>query len=192
MHPTEKDHRPGITRMTEFMQEPVLLGLLVAQGVMGGFDTVINHDLIAQLSKRPSARTEVGLHALREALYAALFIGLGWFAWHGAAAAIVAGLLAAEVLVSTADDYVENRTRVLPQNERVLHVFLTLNLGFILVTTVLVLVQWMPQPTALVARAPDPLAWVLSALAAASLFWAGRDLASWLRLAVNGDSRSTR
>jgi short subunit fatty acids transporter len=157
---------------------------------MGGFDTLVNHDLIAHLSDRPSARTEVGLHALREALYAALFIGLGWFAWHGAAATIVAGLLVAEVLVSTADEYVENRTRVLPQNERVLHVFLTLNLGFILVMTVLVLGQWIPQTTELVPRAPSPLTWVLSALAAAALFWAGRDLASWIRLHVKVDSRS--
>ena len=33
------------------------------------------------------------------------------------------------LLVTAWDEFVENRSRVLPQNERVLHVFLTLNLG---------------------------------------------------------------
>jgi len=47
---------------------------------------------ISQNGLRPH---EVGLHALREGIYAALFLGLGWFQWHGATAAVIAGLLAA-------------------------------------------------------------------------------------------------
>jgi hypothetical protein len=162
--------------------ETLLLGLLVAQGIMGGFDTLVNHDIIEHLSARPSARTEVGLHALREALYAGLFAGFGWFAWHGAAAAIVASLLIAELLVSATDEYVENRTRILPQNERVLHVFLTLNFGVILAVTTFVASNWILQPTGLVVRDPGPATWALSALAATALFWASRDFVSWRRL----------
>jgi len=162
--------------------ETLLLALLVAQGAIGGFDTLVNHDLIEHLTKRPSASTEVGLHALREAIYAALFAGLGWAAWHGATAGIIIALLIAELLVSTSDEYVENLTRVLPQNERVLHVFLTVNLGMILVVTTFVSSTWIHQPSELVAREPGPLTWVLSALAAAGLFWSVRDFAAWLRL----------
>ena len=165
-----------------FPMETLLFGLLVAQGVMGGFDTLVNHDLIEHLTKRPSARTEVGLHALRELLYAMLFAGLGWFAWHGAMAAIVAALLLAELLVSTADEFVENRTRVLPQNERVLHAFLTLNLGFIMAASGLVLLEWMPQPSGIVARYAGLWTWSLSAFAAAALIWAVRDFLAWRRL----------
>lgn len=170
--------------------DALLLVLLVVQGVMGGFDTLVNHDLIEHLAKRPSARTEVGLHAMREAIYAALFAGLGWFAWHGAMAALIAGLLVAELLVSATDEYVENLTRVLPQNERVLHLFLTLNLGFLIVVAGLVLPAWLVEPAGLALRSAGPLTWVLSALAALSLFWAARDFSAWRRLRGNAPSTS--
>lgn len=170
--------------------DALLLVLLVVQGVMGGFDTLVNHDLIEHLAKRPSARTEVGLHAMREAIYAALFAGLGWFAWHGAMAALIAGLLVAELLVSATDEYVENLTRVLPQNERVLHLFLTLNLGFLIVVAGLVLPAWLVEPAGLALRSAGPLTWVLSALAALSLFWAARDFSAWRRLRGHAPSTS--
>lgn len=162
--------------------ETLLLALLVAQGLMGGFDTVVNHDLIEHLPRQPAARTEVGLHALREGLYALVFAALAWYEWHGAAAGLIAGLLAAELLVSTTDEYVENQTRVLPQNERVLHVFLTMNLGLILGIGGWVLFQWGREPTGLVARDPDGYTWALSALALAALVWSVRDFTAWRRL----------
>lgn len=170
--------------------DALLLMLLVVQGVMGGFDTLVNHDLLEHLARRPSARTEVGLHAMREALYAALFAGLGWFAWHGAMAVLIAGLLVAELLVSATDEYVENLTRVLPQNERVLHLFLTLNLGFLIVVAGLLLPAWLEEPTGLALRGAGPLTWVLSALAALSLFWAARDFSAWRRLRGKASSMS--
>jgi hypothetical protein len=162
--------------------ELVLLGLLVIQGILGGFDTVVNHDIIENLPGRPSARTEVGLHALREALYASLFAGIGWFAWHGAMVGVVGGLLFAEFAVSTVDEYVENRTRVLPQNERILHVFLTVNFGLILAAATLVGGQWLLEPTALVVRDSGPATWTLTVLAVSAVFWAGRDFVAWHRL----------
>src|SRR2546421_332040 len=116
--------------------ENLLPFVLLAQGIMGGVDTLLNHDFIARLAKRPEARSEIGLHAVREAIYAVLFGGLGWFAWHGAAALAIGALVLAEILISTIDEFVENRTRVLPQNERVLHVFLTLNMGVVVVVLI--------------------------------------------------------
>src|SRR4051812_16163838 len=101
--------------------ESLLPWLLLAQGVVGGADTLLNHELIARLPRRPEARAEIGLHALREAIYATLFIGLACFAWHGAAAALIAALLGAEILVTSSDEFLENRSRLLPQNERVMH-----------------------------------------------------------------------
>jgi len=43
-----------------------------------------------------------------------LFLGLGWFAWHGAATLAIAALLVAEVAITACDELVENRIRVLP------------------------------------------------------------------------------
>ena len=162
--------------------EGLLPFLLLAQGVMGGVDTLLNHELIAQLPKRPEARTEIGLHVLREAVWAALFVGLAWFAWHGALALVIAALLAAELLVTAVDEFVENRIRVLPQNERVLHVFLTLNLGLLIALLAPVLLDWYRQPLELAGRSHGALSWLLTALGVAAGAWSLRDFVAWQRL----------
>ena len=111
-----------------------------------------------------------------------LFLGLGWFAWHGAAALAIAALLVAEVAITACDELVENRIRVLPQNERVLHLFLTLNLGLLIAVLVPLLLDWGSRPTALVARHYGLLSWLLSALGLAAGAWSVRDLFAWRRL----------
>jgi len=158
--------------------------LLAAQGVLGGIDTLLNHELIERLPKRAEARREVGLHSMRETIYAVLFIGLGWFAWHGAAAWIIAALVATEICVTSVDEWTENRIRVLPQNERVLHVFLTLNMGAIIATLVPTLMRWHAQPSGLAGNYQGWLSWLLLALGASAAFWALRDLVAWRRLAT--------
>ena len=126
--------------------------LLAVQGVLGGIDTLVNHEWLAKLPQRPDARGEIGLHSLREANYAVLFGGLAWFAWHGGLAYMLGALLIAEMLITARDEWIENRIRVLPHNERVMHVFLTLNLGAIIALLVPVLPGWSRQSTGLAAR----------------------------------------
>jgi hypothetical protein len=168
--------------------ETVLACLLAAQGVMGGIDTLLNHELIEGLPRRPEARREIGLHSIREAIYAVLFGGLGWFQWHGAAALAIVLLVLAEIAVTSTDEWTENRIRVLPQNERVLHVFLTLNMGAIIAVLVPALLAWHAQPTALVLHDKGWLSWLLAALAAASATWSVRDFLAWRRLGYEPSS----
>ena len=160
----------------------LLPALLVAQAALGALDTVVNHELIAHLADEPVARLELRLHAVREAVYAVMFAGLGWFDWHGAAAAAMVAFLAVETAVTVADELVENRTRVLPQNERVLHIFLTLNFGVIVAVLIPVLLQWRGYPTGLVLHDHGAPSWLLGVFAAASAGWAVRDLIAWHRL----------
>jgi hypothetical protein len=162
--------------------EGLLPFFLLAQGVMGGVDTLLNHELIARLPQRAEARTEIGLHVLREAVWAGLFIGLAWFAWHGALALVIVAVLAAELLITAVDEFVENRIRVLPQNERVLHLFLTLNLGLLIAVLAPLLLDWGAQPTALVGKSHGLLSWLLSALGLAAGAWSLRDFVAWRRL----------
>lgn len=164
------------------MTEAWLPWLLLVQGVLGGVDTLLNHELIARLPQRHDTRTEVGIHVFREVIWAILLGGLAWFAWHGAAAAVIAGLLGAEVLATAWDEFVENRSRVLPQNERVLHVFLTLNLGAIILVLAPALAEWGARPTALVPAGHGVLSWIISVLAICAAAWAVRDTLAWLRL----------
>src|SRR3954453_13193552 len=85
----------------------LVLTLLVLHGLLGGLDVVLNHELAERLPHRPGAAMEEALHAAREALFAALFLGLAWFEWHGAAAWLVAAVIACEVTVSTWDSVLE-------------------------------------------------------------------------------------
>jgi hypothetical protein len=159
-----------------------LPALLVLQGVMGAIDTLVNHEVLEALPRRPEARGEIGLHAMREAVYSALFLGFAWFAWQGAFAAAIGALLAAEVAVTVSDELVENRIRVLPQNERALHVFLTLNFGAIIALFVPVLLDWAANPTELAPAHHGWMTWALSLLGLASAAWSIRDVLAFRRL----------
>jgi hypothetical protein len=162
--------------------EQLLITLLVLQGIIGGADTLINHELLERLPARVEARTEIGLHALREAIYGALFAAMAWNTWLGAWGFAIAALLAVEILVDAVDEFVENRTRVLPQNERILHFLIIMNLGLITAALAVVLVHWAPQPTAIQHTSYGWQSWVLSFLSVAALGWAVRDAAAWWRL----------
>jgi len=163
--------------------ENLLIALVVLQGFVGGADTLINHELLERLPARPEACSEIGLHALREALYAMLFAALAWHEWHGAWGLAIAALLALEIGVDAVDEFVENRTRVLPQNERMLHFFMIMNLGLIAFALALVLGEWLYRPGAVQAVSHGAGSWLLSLLSLAALCWAVRDMIAWRRLA---------
>lgn len=160
----------------------LLPALLTVQGVIGGIDTLLNHEFIERLPRRMEARHEVGLHSIREVIYASLFGGLAWFEWHGAATLFIGVLLIGEVIVTACDEFIENRIRVLPQNERVLHVFLTLNFGLVIAVLVPILAEWGKQPTALVATEHGALSWALTLFALIGVSWFLRDFIAWRTL----------
>lgn len=159
-----------------------LPALLVLQGVMGAIDTLLNHEFLEGLPHRRPARTELAWHAAREAVYGALFLGFAWFAWLGAFAAVIVALVLAEVAVTVGDELVENRIRVLPQNERVLHIFLTLNFGAIIALLAPALAAWGPNPTELAPAHHGWMTWALTLLGLASAAWSVRDLVAFRRL----------
>jgi uncharacterized protein (TIGR01777 family) len=134
--------------------------LLSIQALMGAFDNLWHHELQARLPQRASARYELALHAAREAIYGVVFIGLGWFEWRGAFAALLAGLLAVEVVITLADFLEEDRTRALPPFERLLHTLLTISYGAFVTLIAPVLWGWSQQPSALVITPHGALAWV--------------------------------
>ncbi|MET0964160.1 MAG: hypothetical protein ABWY05_15295 [Noviherbaspirillum sp.] len=61
----------------------ILVTLFLLQGLIGGVDTLINHEFIERLRSRPEARSEIGLHAAREMLYVSLFGAAAWLFSHG-------------------------------------------------------------------------------------------------------------
>lgn len=159
-----------------------LFTLLSVQAVMGAFDNLWHHELQAQLPQRTSARRELGLHLVREAIYGIVFIGLAWWQWQGAFAALLAGLLAIEVGVTLADFLEEDRTRTLPPFERVLHTLLTISYGLFLALMAPVLWGWAQAPTAL--QPVDHGAWapLLTLYGVGVLAWSLRNLLAWRQL----------
>lgn len=125
------------------------LQLMAVQGCLGAFDTLYHHELTEALPGRASARLELSIHAIRALIYAALFIGLAGWRFHGAWALVLVAIFVIEIGLTLWDFVVEDRTRLLPATERVTHTVLAMNGGAFLTLLVLNVPAWMAEPTAL-------------------------------------------
>lgn len=162
----------------------ILFTLLSFQALLGAFDNLWHHELQAALPQRARARRELALHAVREAIYAVIFIGLAWGEWHGLWAALLAALLVVELFITVADFLEEDRTRRLPPLERALHTVLSISYGLLLGLLAPVLLQWWREPTALVATAHGAMSWWLSVYGAGVAAWSMRNALAVKRLAA--------
>jgi len=155
---------------------------LIAHGVIGFLDVVINHEWLSKLPSRRECVAEERLHSAREFLFAALFASLAWAEWHGAFVWWIVALFAGELLVSARDVVLEGDVRQLPASERFLHLFLFMNLGIMYTLTGQALLVWHALPTGLAPVDHGWASWVLTAMALGALGWALRDGLAALRL----------
>ena len=164
--------------------------LLSVQAVMGAFDNLWHHELQAKLPQRISARYELALHAAREAIYGIVFIGLAWFEWRGAFAALLAAMLLTELGITLADFLEEDRTRKLPPFERVLHTVLTISYGLFLGFLAPVLWGWARLETDIVLTPHGWISWLCTVYGVGVLAWSVRNVRSVLHLnRVAGQAR---
>jgi uncharacterized protein (TIGR01777 family) len=159
------------------------LTLLSIQGLLGALDNLWHHELTVRLPSRPEAKRELALHALRGALYGPLFLTLGWFAWNGWLAWAFGALLVVEMVVTLLDFVEEDRSRVLPATERVLHTVLALNYGAFLALLIPQLAQWAAAPTGISIADRGAWSWVMTIFAGGALGWGLRDAVAAWRLA---------
>jgi uncharacterized protein len=131
------------------MTSPLLWALIAVQIAVGAFDTLYHHELTERLAWRPSQGHELALHAARNALYALLFLALGFAEVHGFWATLVMAVLAVEVVITLMDFVEEDMTRKLPASERINHTLLALNYGAILVVLLPVLLGWAADKTSM-------------------------------------------
>ena len=162
--------------------EPALL-LLTLQGLLGAADNLWNHELKVALPTRPTARRELALHAVRSALYVPVFLVFGWLEPRGWLALALAATLLTEVVVTLLDFLEEDRTRMLPANERVLHTVLAVSFGAFLAVAAPLVLQWAGQPTAAIPVDHGGWSWVMSLYALGAFAWALRDGLAARRLA---------
>lgn len=131
------------------MTSQLFWSLILVQLALGAFDTIYHHELTERLPWRPSQQHELRLHALRHALYASVFILIGFFETHGLWALLLLAILVAEVIITLLDFVEEDLSRELPPSERITHTLLALNYGAVLVLLVPVLLDWSRDASAL-------------------------------------------
>jgi uncharacterized protein (TIGR01777 family) len=158
------------------MTSQILWTLIAIQIALGAFDTLYHHELTERLPWRTSQRHELMLHAVRNLIYAVLFLGVGWSEPRGYLAMLAIAVLAVEVVITLMDFVEEDLTRRLPASERINHTLLALNYGAILVLLVPVLLEWANDATAL---RPASHGWWSVMASAASLGVALFGLRDW-------------
>jgi uncharacterized protein len=158
-----------------------VFALMTLQALLGGMDNLWHHEITERLPARRAAAGELSLHALREFLYAFIFMGLAWFRWQGYWALLIAAVLAVEILVTLADFVVEDKTRRLPPFERILHTVLALNYGAALALLVPVLILWWRLPSA-VSHTSHAFSWVFTAFGVGLVAWSLRNAIAVLNL----------
>jgi uncharacterized protein len=165
------------------MTSRVLWTLIAIQIAMGAFDTFYHHEMTERLAWRPSQRHELQLHGVRNVLYAALFLVLGWLEVHGLLAVAIIVVLVAEVVITLMDFVEEDISRKLPASERINHTLLALNYGAILVLLLPVLIEWAGQPTVVIPAFHGFWSVLAAASAVGVSLFGLRDLAASRRLA---------
>jgi uncharacterized protein (TIGR01777 family) len=157
--------------------------LIAIQIVMGVFDTFYHHELTERLAWRPSQRYELQLHALRNMMYAFLFLVLGWLEVYGIWAMLIIAVLVAEVVITLMDFVEEDMSRKLPASERINHTLLAINYGAILVLLLPVLIGWATMPTGIKPAYTGLLSIAAAASAVGAALCGVRDFLASKRLA---------
>ncbi len=158
--------------------------LFAIQGLIGAFDNLWHHEITEKLSSKPNARGELILHTAREFIYAVIFIGIAWYAWHGFWAIALMILMAIEIVVTLWDFVIEDQTRKLPGFERILHTLLAINFGAILAFFLPVTLAWSSEETGLAAVDYGMLSWIMTAYGVGVFGWALYDLWVVVRLTL--------
>lgn len=157
--------------------------LIAIQIVMGVFDTFYHHELTERLAWRPSQRYELQLHALRNMMYAFLFLVLGWLEVYGIWAMLIIAVLVVEVVITLMDFVEEDMSRKLPASERINHTLLAINYGAILVLLLPVLIGWATMPTGIKPAYTGLLSIAAAASAVGAALCGVRDFLASKRLA---------
>lgn len=159
-----------------------VLWMITVQASLGALDNLWHHEIVERLPAKRAAAGELALHAVRELLYAFVFIALAWFRWQGVLALLIAGVLTLEIVITLADFIVEDRTRRLPASERVLHTVLALNFGAILALFAPELYRWWESAPGVIGVSYGVFSWIFTLFAAGVLAWSVRNALAVLDL----------
>lgn len=160
------------------------LWLLLAQGIIGAFDTIYYHEWRARLPAFDKSGRELRLHAVRDCIYAVLFMGLALFEWRGSLSWVIVAAFIAEIVVTMWDFAVEASVRkplgdVYP-GERITHGLMGIVYGAMLAVILPQLVHWGEMPTGLIGATYvyAPMKWALIVMGIGVALSGARDFAA--------------
>jgi hypothetical protein len=158
------------------------IAILIVHGFLGAIDTLWNHEWKARLASTPSALPEQRVHATRGIFLTCFFAGLALFEWHGCWAWALSFVILAEIILTLVDFAIEDQTRRLPTEERVLHGILGITGGAFITTLIPHLLEWSGRDSALVSVSYGWCTWILVAMSIGLLGFTIRDGLSIPRL----------
>lgn len=126
----------------------LMINLMIAQILMGAFDTLYHHEIKVALPQTPGAALELSIHAIRALLYSIVFMGLAWYQWGGVWVWVLVSIVLIEVVLTLWDFVIEDTTRLLPKSERITHTLLAINGGAVFVLLATELPQWLALSSA--------------------------------------------
>ena len=140
--------------------------ILVAQGLLGAWDTLYFHELVCRLPAH--ARVvggELRLHALRDLVYGTLFLSLPFVTWQGILAGALAALIALEIGITILDFNTEAVERQpiggIGNKERGFHLIMAVVYGVFLAHLAPQVFAWSRLPTGFGAQ--DGVSWPVRA-----------------------------
>jgi len=154
----------------------LVIRLLVLQGCLGAWDTLWYHEWGQRLAWRPTAKTELRLHASRDVIYAVLFGSLAWLEWRGAWIWGLTAFLLAEIVITLLDFVEEDRVRRLPAGERIMHALMGIVYGAFLAYFFPELQQWSSPPTRFQLTSYGSWSWMMTLMACGVLASGLRDI----------------
>jgi hypothetical protein len=163
--------------------------ILLAMGFLGAADIVLYHTKAHALRQRRESRAELVTHALRGPTYAALFLLVPNYSFHGGFVTALLALLVFDVGISLADFWLEPQSRAsvggLPRGEYILHTVLAMLFGGLVATVIAETGVSSSDPSALVWKddgAPMPIRAALALMAPVVLASGILDFLAVLRL----------
>ena len=139
--------------------------ILLVQATLGATDTLYFHEYKLRLPHGDHSHVELRLHAVRDFCYAIIIGSLGFVIWQGLLAWILFGILAAEIFITLWDFIEEDKVRVLPAGERVMHTIMGILYGAFLAYLLPELFKWSQQPKGWGASYHGFPAWMLLLIA---------------------------
>ncbi|MBN8549385.1 MAG: hypothetical protein J0M12_08735 [Deltaproteobacteria bacterium] len=130
----------------------IALMIMIAQGVLGAFDTIYYHEYVYRLPVHgPKVGGELRLHAFRDFVYGLLFLTLPFVKWQGVLAVVLGLLIILEICITIWDFNIEVTERAdiggVANEERGVHLIMAVIYGFFLAHLIPNMWSWYSLPT---------------------------------------------